>query len=230
MSGPVAVAWVEQARDRHGWFDVQAEGLTELCCRGCQDDWLAARPDALDPVAVGPGRRQVGQPGQPLGETDYGLWCAACGVLIHTGLQEPPCPADACPPLVVNRLPDPTGNAARRAGAGSSSPPGCPTSQERARERRGPRPLPARARWGTCAWCTRPGRGPARPLRPMAVVAAWYPTLCRHPACGYRSDPGEPVGLVSQLGPCCAACCTLPGPQQRGRRGVPANPEEVICA
>jgi len=64
----------------------------------------------------------------------------------------------------------------------------------------------------------------------MAVVAAWYPTLCRHPACGYRSDPGEPVGLVSQLGPCCAACCTLPGPQQRGRRGVPANPEEVICA
>jgi hypothetical protein len=77
----------------------------------------------------------------------------------------------------------------------------------------------ARCRHGlhpaACAWCARPSPGPARPLRPMAVVVAWYPTLCHHPACGYRPDPGEPVGLVSRLGPCCAGCCALPHPHPR---------------
>jgi hypothetical protein len=70
-----------------------------------------------------------------------------------------------------------------------------------------------------CTWCTSDLL--AQPLRPMAVVTAWYPTLCRHPACAYRSDSGEPVGLVSRLGPCCAGCCGLPRqpPHRRDRRG-----------
>jgi hypothetical protein len=109
MSGPVAIGWVEQTRGGHGWLDVELNDLTEFCCPGCQDAWLAAHPGALDPVPVGPGRRGVGQPGQPVGETDDDLWCGACGALIQLGLQEPPCPAGACPPIVINRLPSATG-------------------------------------------------------------------------------------------------------------------------
>ena len=109
MSRPVAIAWVEQARGPDGWSDHQLVDETPFCCPGCQEAWLAAHPGALDPVPVGPGRRGVGQPGQWLDETDYDLWCAACGVLVQTGLSEALCPAWACPPVVVNRLPSAEG-------------------------------------------------------------------------------------------------------------------------
>ncbi len=68
--------------------------------------------------------------------------------------------------------------------------------------------------WGTCCWCptgtvhqTFP---PSKPtLHATVVVTAWYPTLCRNPGCGRRSDVGDPVGLVAGMGPCCAACTGL---------------------
>jgi hypothetical protein len=105
--GPVAIHWSRQARGRSGWVDVELVDLTPFCCVGCQADWLAAHLGALDPrrdprLAV---CRTVGEPDWPLDETDYDVWCSQCGVLIQVGLQEPPCPAWACPPVLVNRLP-----------------------------------------------------------------------------------------------------------------------------
>jgi hypothetical protein len=111
MSPPVAIAWSRQARGRTGWVDVELLEATPFCCLACQADWLAAHPGALGPHQDlgGAGWRRVGQPGCWLDETDYNLWCAACGVLIQLGLQEPPCPTFACPPVVINRLPHPDG-------------------------------------------------------------------------------------------------------------------------
>jgi hypothetical protein len=79
--------------------------------------------------------------------------------------------------------------------------------------------------WGTCCWC--PASQPTAPATTMTlhatvVVPTWYPTLCRNPACGRRSDLGELVGLVPGLGPCCASCAGLdPHSPKRpaGRRG-----------
>ncbi len=104
MSRPVTIAWATQALGPDGWQDAQTVDLTAFCCPGCQADWLAAHPGATDPVPLGPGRRGVGQPVQWLDETGYDLWCAACGVLVQVGLDEPPCPTWSCPPVVVNRL------------------------------------------------------------------------------------------------------------------------------
>ncbi len=64
---------------------------------------------------------------------------------------------------------------------------------------------------GTCCWCpaenvnlTLPATSPT--MDATVVVTAWYPTLCRNPGCGHRSDVGDPVGLVAEVGPCCATC------------------------
>jgi hypothetical protein len=103
VSWPVAIAWVEQVRDRHGWADHQMVDETPFCTLGCQEAWLAAHPGALDPTAVSGSVRCVGQPYRWLEETGIDLWCAACGVLIQVGTEEPECPAAACPPVVVNR-------------------------------------------------------------------------------------------------------------------------------
>jgi hypothetical protein len=104
--GSVAIAWTRQALGQAGWVEVELVDLTPFCCRSCQADWLAAHPDALGPHhRRAAGRRMVGGPGWPLGETDYDLWCACCGVLIQLGLEQPPCPTWACPPVAVNRLP-----------------------------------------------------------------------------------------------------------------------------
>jgi hypothetical protein len=105
--GPVAVGWSRQARGRAGWVDVALVDLTPFCCHACQADWLAAHPGALDPRRDPrlAGCRTVGEPDWPLDETGYDLWCARCGVLIQLGLQQPPCPTWACPPVLVNRLP-----------------------------------------------------------------------------------------------------------------------------
>jgi hypothetical protein len=109
--GPVAVAWTRQALGQHGWMTVELVDLTPFCCAGCQADWLAAHPDALGPHQHRQlqGWRLLGDPGRPLHETNYDLWCAACGVLIQLGLEEPPCPTFACPPVVINRLPSADG-------------------------------------------------------------------------------------------------------------------------
>jgi hypothetical protein len=100
-SGPVAIHWSRQTLGRAGWVDV-----TPFCCQVCQADWLAAHRNALGPHQDRPavGWRMVGQPDWRLGETDYDV-CAACGVHIQVGLEEPPCSTGACPPVVINRLP-----------------------------------------------------------------------------------------------------------------------------
>jgi hypothetical protein len=47
------------------------------------------------------------------------------------------------------------------------------------------------------------------PLDPDATVTAWHQAICARPGCGRPIRPGDPVGLVSDVGPCCAACCGL---------------------
>jgi hypothetical protein len=54
------------------------------------------------------------------------------------------------------------------------------------------------------------------PLEPDVVVTAWHPAACDRPGCTRPIRPGEPVGLVGEVGACCAACCDLTMAQRRG--------------
>jgi hypothetical protein len=64
------------------------------------------------------------------------------------------------------------------------------------------------------------------PLDPDATVTAWHEATCARPGCGRPIRPADPVGLVTDVGPCCAACCGLdaqsapcrPGTARAGRR------------
>ncbi len=66
------------------------------------------------------------------------------------------------------------------------------------------------------------------PLDPDATITAWHDATCTRPGCGRPIRPGDPVGLVAEVGPCCAACCGLDalkaptprslGPARAGRR------------
>jgi hypothetical protein len=47
------------------------------------------------------------------------------------------------------------------------------------------------------------------PLDPDATVTAWHQATCARPGCARPIRPGERVGLVSDVGACCAACCGL---------------------
>jgi hypothetical protein len=47
------------------------------------------------------------------------------------------------------------------------------------------------------------------PLEPEATVTAWHEAACARPGCGRPIQPGERVGLVAEVGPCCAGCCGL---------------------
>jgi hypothetical protein len=47
------------------------------------------------------------------------------------------------------------------------------------------------------------------PMEPEVTVTAWHPASCARPGCDRPIRPGEPVGLVGDVGPCCAACCGL---------------------
>jgi hypothetical protein len=47
------------------------------------------------------------------------------------------------------------------------------------------------------------------PLDPDATVTAWHAAPCARPGCTRLIRPGDPVGLVRDVGPCCAACCGL---------------------
>src|SRR5919197_2654827 len=60
------------------------------------------------------------------------------------------------------------------------------------------------------ALCSVPG-----PLEPEATVTAWHQASCARPGCGRPIRPGEPVGLVTDVGPCCAGCCGLDLPAAR---------------
>jgi DNA-binding Xre family transcriptional regulator len=47
------------------------------------------------------------------------------------------------------------------------------------------------------------------PLEPEVTVTAWHQTACARPGCAQPIQPGEMVGLVGDVGPCCAPCCGL---------------------
>jgi hypothetical protein len=47
------------------------------------------------------------------------------------------------------------------------------------------------------------------PLEPEVIVTAWHLAACTRPGCARPIRPGEPVGLVADVGPCCAGCCGL---------------------
>jgi hypothetical protein len=55
------------------------------------------------------------------------------------------------------------------------------------------------------------------PLEAEATVTAWHAAACARPGCQRPIQPGELVGLVGDVGPCCAGCCGLDRrPTQRG--------------
>jgi hypothetical protein len=66
------------------------------------------------------------------------------------------------------------------------------------------------------------------PLEAEVTLTAWHDATCARPGCGRLIRPGDPAGLVSDIGPCCAACCGLdpqaaPAPRALGpaRAGQP---------
>jgi hypothetical protein len=55
------------------------------------------------------------------------------------------------------------------------------------------------------------------PLTPDVVVTAWHDAACDRPGCARPIRPGDRVGLVGEVGACCAACCDLtPAGEGRG--------------
>ena len=60
------------------------------------------------------------------------------------------------------------------------------------------------------------------PLEPEATVTAWHQASCARAGCGQPIDPGDLVGLVRDVGPCCAACCGLDRPPALAAEAPPA--------
>jgi hypothetical protein len=58
------------------------------------------------------------------------------------------------------------------------------------------------------------------PLEPVATVTAWHQAVCARAGCGRPIGPGDPVGLVRDVGSCCAACCGLDGQAAPARRTI----------
>jgi hypothetical protein len=59
------------------------------------------------------------------------------------------------------------------------------------------------------------GSGPLE--QPEVTVTAWQQAACARLGCHQSLWPGELVGLVADVGPCCAGCCGLERhPTQRG--------------
>jgi hypothetical protein len=54
------------------------------------------------------------------------------------------------------------------------------------------------------------------PLTPEVVVIAWHEAVCGRPDCARPIHPGERVGLVGEVGACCAGCCDLTPSKSRG--------------
>jgi hypothetical protein len=61
------------------------------------------------------------------------------------------------------------------------------------------------------------------PLEPEVTVTAWHQASCSRPGCAQPIQPGELVGLVGEVGPCCARCCGL-DPHQPERAEASAAP------
>jgi hypothetical protein len=61
------------------------------------------------------------------------------------------------------------------------------------------------------------------PLEPDATVTAWHQAICARAGCGRPIGPGEPVGLVAEVGPCCAVCCDLGAHNAPARRDLGAG-------
>ena len=53
-------------------------------------------------------------------------------------------------------------------------------------------------------------------LQPEVTVTAWHQASCARPGCAQPIRVGESVGLVADVGPCCASCCGL-DPRQADR-------------
>jgi hypothetical protein len=68
------------------------------------------------------------------------------------------------------------------------------------------------------AVCSGPG-----PLEPEVTVTAWHQACCARPGCTRPIQPGELVGLVGDVGPCCASCCGLDRPAALEGAGVTAS-------
>jgi hypothetical protein len=60
-------------------------------------------------------------------------------------------------------------------------------------------------------------------LEPDATVTAWHQASCARAGCGRPIGPGEPVGLVAEVGPCCAVCCDLGAHDAPARRDLGAG-------
>ena len=52
------------------------------------------------------------------------------------------------------------------------------------------------------------------PLEPEVTVTAWQQAACARPGCHKSIRPGELVGLVADVGPCCAGCCGSERPRR----------------
>jgi hypothetical protein len=63
------------------------------------------------------------------------------------------------------------------------------------------------------------------PLKPEAAITAWHEAACARPGCDQPIRLGELVGLVADVGPCCAGCCDLDHrqPQQAEAPAETAN-------
>ena len=60
------------------------------------------------------------------------------------------------------------------------------------------------------------------PLEPEVTVTAWHLAACTQPSCHQSIRPGELVGLVGEVGPCCVRCCGLdPRQPQRAEASAP---------
>jgi hypothetical protein len=58
------------------------------------------------------------------------------------------------------------------------------------------------------------------PLEAEVTVTAWHAAICARPGCGRPIRPGELVGLVGEVGACCAACCGLDSPMAPAPRAL----------
>jgi hypothetical protein len=47
-------------------------------------------------------------------------------------------------------------------------------------------------------------------LEADVTLTAWHQASCARPGCSRPIRSGELVGLVAEVGPCCATCCGLP--------------------
>jgi hypothetical protein len=69
------------------------------------------------------------------------------------------------------------------------------------------------------------------PLEPEVTVTAWHQASCARPGCAQPIQPGELVGLVGEVGPCCARCCGLdPRQPQRAEASPTPRPEKEQAA